>query len=201
MTSSGKSWLRKEIKGLSSLCWKSEVGFLPVKSATLSTEKQGFKCWLQCTSPKKKSIDCRLQCSGFHLICDKWSILQLPLQILLSIMKICIKVAPKILLLGRFHMLKDSGTLAKDCCKGQQQKHTPKNLRLLYARVSYFSAWKSRGADLGNFPYLGHNNASDYPLSHQTGHKSTRKLCKAPWEEGRLIVYLLYVSPVCTRKV
>lgn len=111
------------------------------------------------------------------------------------------KLAPKIPLLDRFHVLKDSATFAKDCCKGQQQKHTPKNLRLLYVWVSYFSAWKSRGADLGDFPYLGHTHASDYPLSRQTGHKSTRKLCKAPWEEGRLIVYLLYISPVCTWEV
>lgn len=118
--------------------------------------------------------------------------------------EIFIKVASKTPLLDRFHVLKASGTFAKDCCKEQailllrEQKRTLKNLRLLYTWVSCFSAWKSGGADLGDFPYLGHIDASDYPLSYQTGHKSTRKLCWALWEEGRLIVYLLYISPVCT---
>jgi len=122
-------------------------------------------------------------------------------------MKICIKVACKSPLLHRLYMLKACGTFAKDSCEEhtvlllQAQICILKTFRLLYTRVSYFSAWISRGADLGNFPYLGHIRASDYALSHQTGHKSSRKLCRAPWEQGRLIVYLLYISPLCAWEV
>lgn len=124
----------------------------------------------------EKSTDCRLRHSSSYLICDKWSILQLSLQIL-SIMKICIKVAPKTPVLDRFHMLKASGTFAKDYCTEQailllqEQKCILKNLRLLYIQFPTFLHGNQEGQIWGIFPYLGYTHASDYPLTHQTGHK------------------------------
>lgn len=80
--------------------------------------------------------------------------------IVISIMKIGIKVAPKPPLLGKFKMLKASGTFATDCCKEQaillllSQKHTLKSLRLLKIRFSCISVWKSRG-QLGGVSIIG----------------------------------------------
>lgn len=130
--------------------------------------------------------------------------MQPPLQTLLSITKIQIKVTPQSPLLDSFHMLKASGTFAKDCCKEQailllqEQKCTFKNLRLLYLRVPYFSAWKSRGADLGVF-HIWDIFMLLTPLSHQSGHKSGRKLCQAPWEEwGAHCLFAIQFTCACT---
>lgn len=72
--------------------------------------------------------------------------------------EICIKVASKTPLLDRFHVLKASGTFAKDRCEEQaipllqEQKHILKNLRLLYTWVSYFFARNQEGQIWGIFP-------------------------------------------------